>query len=136
MTVCRPGHLVQGEAGVWAPCIGCPLCTRAVTRATPVPGHRRSVRRVVVLDPMPALAWAALCACGWAGEARPDEGGAVAEHTAHKVAVLSGEWAELFEADRAADVRGRAEPHGVLDLVEARIEARNADLITELRRRP
>jgi hypothetical protein len=81
----RPGHRLPGGGR----CGGCLRChPRPVTRSTPVPGHRRSVRMGFGRNANFGLV--AFCACGWRSVAHPDEPGAVAEHTSHKIAARSG----------------------------------------------
>lgn len=101
---------------------------RPTTRSTPVPGHSR-------LGPFrgPLHMLECRCACGWVGREAPSEPDAVAEHTAHKVAVRSGEWARLFEANARADVERRAEPHDLIVEVNARIDALARGLIEDIR---
>lgn len=110
-------------------------------RSTPVPGHRRSMTTVLPDASIRGAVgtwrgWpAARCACGWAGEARETEAAAVEEHTRHKHAVRTGEWAALFEATTVATTLTRAEPYGLLVDVMDRIEARNASFAEIIRRK-
>lgn len=110
-------------------------------RSTPVPGHARGIGRALPDASIRGAVgnwkggYACTCACGWVGETEMNEAAAIARHTAHKDAVRSGEWARLFEADRAADVRRRAEPFDLLAEVEQRIESRNAAFAAEIRSR-